>query len=94
MPKPGSEGHGKSGHLSDRLRQKGTPEVLYLYTCTQKDLYFSIGENPKASDESRKGGRDRAKGASSLTYVVELRDRQDFWIEGDYLLYIYHTKKY
>ena len=25
------QGHGKSGHLSDRLRQKGTPEVLYLY---------------------------------------------------------------
>ena len=22
MPKPGSEGHGKSGHLSDRLRRK------------------------------------------------------------------------
>ena len=24
MPKPGSEGHGKSGHLSDRLRRKAT----------------------------------------------------------------------
>ena len=29
MPKPGSAMHGKSGHLSDWLRQKGTQEILY-----------------------------------------------------------------
>ena len=30
MPKPGSEGHGKSGHLSDRLRQKAAGGTLPL----------------------------------------------------------------
>ena len=32
MPKPGSAMHGKSGHLSDWLRQKGTQEILYPQT--------------------------------------------------------------
>ena len=31
MPKPGSEGHGKSGHLSDRLRRKA-PRRYFTFT--------------------------------------------------------------
>ena len=30
MPKPGSEGHGKSGHLSDRLRRKAPRRYFTL----------------------------------------------------------------
>ena len=31
MPKPGSEGHGKSGHLSDRLSQKAPRRYFTFY---------------------------------------------------------------
>ena len=40
MPKPGSEGHGKSGHLSDRFRQKA-PRRYFTFT-----LAYSPGDNP------------------------------------------------
>ena len=32
MPKPGSEGHGKSGHLSDRLRRKA-PQRYFTFSA-------------------------------------------------------------
>ena len=32
------QGHGKYDHLSDRLRQKGTPEVLNLYLLLQRRI--------------------------------------------------------
>ena len=35
MPKPGSEGHGKSGHLSDRLRRKAP---LRYFTFRSLDM--------------------------------------------------------
>ena len=47
MPKLGSEGHGKSGHLSDRLRRKA-PRRYFTFTFTMIDL----GLNPVPSDQS------------------------------------------
>ena len=48
MPKPGSEGHGKSGHLSDRLRRKA-PRRYFTFTLVQpcapslaEQLYFPL----------------------------------------------------
>ena len=35
MPKPGSEGHGKSGHLSDRLRRKA-PRRYFTFTFNSR----------------------------------------------------------
>ena len=35
MPKPGSEGHGKFGHLSDRLRRKA-PQRYFTFTFSSK----------------------------------------------------------
>ena len=37
MPKPGSEGHGKSGHLSDRLRRKA-PLRYFTFSYLTKIL--------------------------------------------------------
>ena len=37
MPKPGSKGHGKSGHLSDRLHQKA-PRRDFTFTFSQPQL--------------------------------------------------------
>ena len=34
MPKAGSEGHGKSGHLSDRLRRKA-PRRYFTFAFTE-----------------------------------------------------------
>ena len=34
MPQPGSKGHGKSGHLSDRLRRKA-PRRYFAFTFSQ-----------------------------------------------------------
>ena len=44
MPKPGSEGHGKSGHLSDRLRQKA-PRRYFTFTfstCIQSAMFLFL----------------------------------------------------
>ena len=39
MPKPGSEGHGKSGHLSDRFRRKA-PRRYFTFSLTSQ--YITI----------------------------------------------------
>ena len=36
MPKPGSEGHGKSGHLSDRLRQKAPRRYFSIFPLASR----------------------------------------------------------
>ena len=44
MPKPGSKGHGKSGHLSKRLRQKA-PQRYFTFTFTPRTVF--LGQNKK-----------------------------------------------
>ena len=41
MPKPGSEGHGKSGHLSDRLRRKA-PRRYFTFTFSYSTSNCSV----------------------------------------------------
>ena len=42
MQKPGSEGHGKSGHLSDRLRRKAPGGALPLASSIAGKRVYSL----------------------------------------------------
>ena len=45
MPKPGSKGHGKSGYLSDRLRQKALGGTLPFTFSSIARAYYTYEED-------------------------------------------------
>ena len=46
MSKPGSKEHGKSGHLSDRFRQKAPQRYFTFLLLALRHVRYEIGKDP------------------------------------------------
>ena len=89
MPKPGSKGHGKSGHLSDRLRRKA-PWRYFTFSFRQADRGKSqvdflgpiVFLFSSAKLSKRKGKRLYTYNESRKESVIHLRRTAEFFIEA------------
>ena len=61
MPKPGSEGHGKSGHLSDPLRRKA-PRRYFTFSPSYPDKMSGITEKMTGITDKMTGITDKMAG--------------------------------